>query len=230
MVEHDPLAPMIAQHPTGNGHIYLLAEPCSAVAGREDGLDLQNVVIKKFGNRHGMGTLSSLRHNARDPQGLAMSSPIGDGPVQRKYEDDVVHLLCRDEDSSLEFVSGGGSAFRLMDRGGEGLPIEVVGTHIIVPATLQFFDLVRELSLNHWGYSGQWRVGVHVNNLAGKQLSFSDLWTSHQTFSGTSFTNQALIAPATWEEGAEPEARRLLAGFLRAIGQEGRTLDQVAAL
>lgn len=225
MVEHDPLAPLIDGHPTGNGHIYLLAEPCAPVVGRTDDLNLQNLVVSRFANRQVIGALSSLRYSARDPQGLAVSSAVADEPTQRKYEDDTCHLLLLDEDTSLEFVSGGGTIFRQLGASGED--VEVVGSSTIAKSALQFFELIEELSLQHWGYTGQWRVGIHVTNLAGKQLSFNDIWRGTQVFSGHVFTNQAVISPATWSEGAEPEARKLMAGFLRAIGREGSRLDGV---
>lgn len=227
MVEHDPVAPLIEGHPTGNGHIYLLAEPCAPVLGRSEELNLQNVVVGLFGQRDQMGTLSSLRYSARDPEGLAVVSPGSDTPAARKYEDDVCHLLLRDEDSSLQYVSGGGTMYRLMRRPDQEAQVEIVGATAVAQSTLQFFTLIQALSLDHWGYTGQWRVGVHVSNLAGKVISMNDIWRSGQTFSGKAFTNHLVTSPASWAEGPEPAARPLLTGFLRALGQDGRSLDQV---
>lgn len=225
MVDRDPLAPFIADHPTGNGHIYLLAEPCAPVFGRGEELHLQNVVVQLFRDQDARGSLSSLDSSARDPLGLAVATRYSE-PMERRYEDLLCHLLCLDEDSSLEFVSGGGTMYRPRGFREEGA-IEVVGTTTILKSTLQFFQLIGELSLRHWGYAGQWRVGIHVTNLAGKEVSFNDFMRRGTTFPRDVYTNQMLTAPASWTEGAEPEARKLLAGFLRGIGREGAALHEV---
>ncbi|NHB84707.1 hypothetical protein G7085_09045 [Tessaracoccus sp. HDW20] len=101
--------------------------------------------------------------------------------MERRHEDMLCHLLCLDEDSSLEFVSGGGTMYRPRGFREEGA-IEVVGTTTILKSTLQFFQLIGELSLRHWGYAGQWRVGIHVTNLAGKEVSFNDFLRRGTTF------------------------------------------------
>lgn len=229
MVDHDPLARFISDHPTGNGHVYLLAEPCAPVFGRADDLNLQKVVMTLMGQRHGIGTPSQVRYTTRDPLGPAVSYP-NELMEDRKYEDSACYLLCEDDDASLHFVSGGGTMYRERAFRGEDGPTEVVGTAIIIQSTREFLEVVRELSVNHWGFSGEWRVGIHVNNLGGKILSMNTIWRGAETFPRDSFTNQITTSPVTWGESEEPEAARLLTGFLRAIGQDGRNLETVSRL
>lgn len=107
--------------------------------------------------------------------------------------------------------------------------MEVIGTGVIISAVREFLDLVRVLSLQHWGYQGQWRVGLHVTGLEGKHVSFNDIMRRDVTFPRDTLTAQITTSPAAWEEGAlDPVARQLLAGFLRAIGCETWDLDTVA--
>lgn len=225
MVDDDPLEQWIEGHPTGNGHIYLLAEPCTPVVGRDDDLHLQNIVVELFKHSDDRGSLSSLGRSVSDPLGPAVASHYSE-PMERRYEDLLCCLLCLDEDSSLQFVSGGGTMYRLGSPRDDS-PFEVVGTPIILKSTQQFFELISELSLNRWGYAGQWRVGIHVTNLKNKAVSFNDLMRRGTMFPRDTFTNQVVTSPASWTDGAEPEARILLAGFLRGIGREGATLHEV---
>lgn len=227
MVDRDPLASMIEGHPTGNGHVYLLAEPCAPILGRDEDLRLQNVVSALFcTGRDNQGSMTSLSYSARDPFGVGLASHPQDAQVERRWEDSTCHLLCLDEDSSLEFVSGGGTLYRLNSPTSDG-PMEALGAPVITTAPIQLFLLISELSLNHWGYTGEWRVGIHVTNLAGKRASFNDLIRRAHVFPRDVYTNQVVTSPATWEVGAEPEARKMMAGFLRAIGSEGSKLDEV---
>ena len=227
MVDSDPLHSMVQDHPTGNGHVYLLAEPCAPVPGRPRDVDLRESLSPLFRHDH-YGTLERLRYNAADTRGTAVASrPSDNDLVERKYEDDLCHLLCRDDDSSLEFVSGGGTIFRRQGRPDGETSGEVVGTNTIVHSTWQFFRLVEDLSTNRWGYTGQWRIGIRVTNLSGAHMSFNDLFSSERVFQSREFTSQAVITPAAWTDGAEPEARKLLHGFLRAIGRTDMPLDQV---
>lgn len=227
LVDDDPLAGFVQDHPTGNGHIYLLAAPLAPVVGRTDDLDLTEFTGACLGDNFDHGSPSHLTYRARDPLGMAMSYPNrGDG-VERRYEESTCYLLVKDDDASLEFVSGGGTYYREGGfRTGDG-PMEVVGTNIIANSAWEFFELLEKLSLTKWGYAGQWRVGIHLTNLAGKDLSFNDIYSRGQTFPRDTFTNVAVTSPASWTDGAEPEARRLLAGFLRAIGAPDQPLNTV---
>lgn len=231
MVHQDPLAQVIEGHPTGNGHIFLLAEPCAPVLGRTADFVLMDVVRGLFDNENSLGTMSDLTCHVRDPRGLALSSTRalngGDDLVKREWEDSTCVLLCIDDDSSLEFVSGGGTMYRLGRGYRDQEPFEVVGSSAIVRSTWQLYRLIERLSLGHWGYKGPWRVGIHVTNLQGKLLTMSDLRRSGMVFPRASFTNTMVTSPASWPQGPEPEARKLLAGFLRAIGREGANLAQV---
>ena len=227
MVEDDPLAELVEGHPTGNGHIFLLAEPCAPVLGRGDDQDLRYVLAGMVHDRCALGPLAALKYNSPDPQGPTVASQPPGTQVKREHEDEACYLQLRDEDSTLRYASGGGTLFRQLDRS-EG-PTECIGTAVIIQSTSRFFWLVRELSLKRWGYAGQWRVGIHVSNLAGKLISMDRLSRGEQTFSGNVFTNQMITSPSSWSDDAEPEARELLAGFLRAIGEGGKTLDTVRA-
>lgn len=229
MTEDDPVNKRVIDAPTGNGHIYLYAEPCTPVMGRADDFDFAPVVMNEVGGSNAQ-TVGALRERSRDPLGQALAYPAAaDAVVERRFEDSVAHLLLRDEDSSVEFVSGGGTYYRLQGPRGEA-EMEVVGTDIIISAVREFLELVRVLSLQHWGYQGQWRIGLHVTGLEGKHVSFNDIMRRDVTFSRDTLTAQITTSPAAWEEGAvDPVARHLLAGFLRAIGCEKWDLDTVAS-
>ncbi|WP_130865233.1 AlbA family DNA-binding domain-containing protein [Acidipropionibacterium timonense] len=229
MVEDDPVNKRVIEAPTGNGHIYLCAEPCAPVVGRADDFDFARVVMNEVGGWDAQ-TVGALRERSRDPLGQALAYPsAADAVVERRYEDSVAHLLLRDDDSSVEFVSGGGTYYRLRGPRGEA-DMEVLGTGIIISAVREFLELVRVLSLQHWGYQGQWRIGLHVTGLEGKHVSFNDIMRRDVTFPRDTLTTQITTAPAAWAEGAvDPVARQLLAGFLRAIGCEAWDLDTVAS-
>lgn len=224
MVHQDPLASAIEGHPTGNGHIYLLAQPCAPALGRRDDFSLMKVIRETFRPSNTNGTPECLRVDRRDPKGQVMASPeVGEKPIPREREDAAAFLLCADEDGSLEFVSGGGSIYRLCGE----KPVEKVGSTIIARSTLQFFELIMSLALKAWGYTGPWHVGIHVTNLQGKPVDPFDMMHSGAVFPRDSFTNTVVTNPISWPEGAEPEARELLRGFLRAVYRENATLDQV---
>lgn len=232
MPEQNPLASLIEGHPTGNGHIYLLAEPCAPVVGRRNDPKLQNVVVgMDFERNGGPGTLGSLANTVGDPVGVAVSSTHSDRPADRFTERHLCYLLCHDDDSSLEFVSGAGTMHRETRRlTGDTNVIEYVAHATIIQCVHQFLRLINELALKHWGYLGQWRVGIHVTNLGQKLVTTNDGFLRESVFSRDTYTSQRVVSPATWEANPELEARRLLAGFLRAIGCEDRDLGALAAL
>lgn len=227
MVADDPVNQRVMDAPTGNGHVYLLAEPCAPVTGRAADFDLASAVRNGVGSNPKNNVLGALSERARDPLGLAMAYPAAAEPnAERWHEDRVAYLLVRDEDSSVEFVSGGGTYFRRGGPRGEQ-DVEAVGTNIIIGAVREFLELIKDLSLTHWGYTGQWRIGLHVTGLDGKPLSFSDLRFNNMTFPRDTVTSQIVTSPATWDEGIDPVAKQILAGFLRAIGRATWDLDDV---
>lgn len=234
MPDQNPIASLIEGHPTGNGHIYLLAEPCAPVVGRRNEPKLQNIVVgMDFERNGGPGTLGSLAYTVGDPVGIAVSSTHSDQPADRSTERYLCYLLCHDDDSSLEFVSGAGTIPRKMIRrmtGEDNDVIEYVAHATVIQCVHQFFRLIRELSLKHWGYLGQWRVGIHVTNLGQKVVATNDGYFRESVFSRDTYTSQLVVSPATWEVGVELEVKKLLAGFLRAIGCEDRDLGALAAL
>lgn len=229
MVDDDPLARLVVGHPTGNGHLYLLAEPCAPVLGRDPDFDLAPVVHNEISVSGRGPVIGRLTNRGADPLGQTMEFPAPhQDPVERRHEDHASHLLCRDGDSSLEYVSGGGTYFR------EGGPsreesMEIVGVGLIVIAVREFLCLIERLSSGHWGYSGQWRVGIHITHLAGKHVSFDDLMTRHVTFPRETYTQHIVTSPTTLAEKPDKEAKRLLAGFLRAIGCATWELEQVVS-
>ena len=226
MAEDDPLARLVVGHPTGNGHLYLLAEPCAPVLGRSADFDLARVVRNEITVSPGRSVIASLTNRGRDPLGQTMEWPAShEDPLERRHEDQASHLLCRDEDDSLEYVSGGGTYFRKGGPRGEE-SMEIVGVGVIIIAVREFLQLIERLSSGHWGYSGQWRVGIHVTHLAGKSVSFNDLFSGHVTFPRETYTQQIVTSAAALIEAPDDEAKRLLSGFLRAIGCEGSELDQ----
>lgn len=227
MPDDDPLAQSIEGHPTGNGHIYLLAEPCAPVYGRGEDFSLQNVVVSFFAGQDHPGTLTSLRNTRGDSLGVAVASSGVGSSIERKWEDHQAYLVCHDEDSSLHFTSGGGTMWR--DRGfGHNESIqEVVGHRAVTQSARQFLRLVEEVSLRHWGYLGPWRVGIHVTNLRGKSVLLLGYPFSDKGFPRDSYTAKITTTPASWTGGPDAEASRLLLGFLRAVGVDHLDLDSV---
>lgn len=225
MPANDPVNDRVIDAPTGNGHIFLLAEPCAPVVGRDSDFDLAPVVCNEVGDQS-RNAVGALRDRTRDPRGLGMAYPSAAEPVvERWHEDHIGHLLVFD-DSSVEFVSGGGTYFRRGSRFG-GDSMELVGTGVVVIAVREFLQLIEVLSLKHWGYTGQWRVGLHITSLKGKPVTFNDIWRSGMTFPTDVVTAALTTSPATWEDGVDPVARKLLAGFLRAIGCDKWELDNI---
>ncbi|MGL4831507.1 MAG: hypothetical protein ACRCWS_02845 [Propionibacteriaceae bacterium] len=94
-------------------------------------------------------------------------------------------------------------------------------------AVREFLQLIEVLSQKHWAYSGAWRVGLHINGLKGKPVSFNDLRRHNITFANNTVTAHITTSPATWDDGVDPIARKLMTGFLRAIGCEKWSLDNI---
>lgn len=223
MPSNDPVNDRVLNAPTGNGHIFLLAEPCAPVFSRDLDADLVPVVWNEVGGAANKKVLASLRERIRDPRGVGLAYPAAADPVvERRHEHSVAHLLIFDDDNSIEFASGGGT------RSPEGM--EVVANDIVVTAVREFLQLIQVLSQKHWAYTGEWRVGLHINGLKGKPISFNDFTRRNMTFTTETVTAQLVTSPAAWDDGIDPVARQLMAGFLRAIGCEKWELDHVIGL
>ncbi|MGL4831506.1 MAG: hypothetical protein ACRCWS_02840, partial [Propionibacteriaceae bacterium] len=128
MPANDPGNDRAIDAPTGNGHIFLLAEPCAPISGRDVQADIAPVIWNEIVNHATGGVLGSLTERTRDSRGLGLAFPVAaEQTIERQNEDDVAHLLVLDEDNSIEFVSGGGTYYRRGGPGGED-GTELVGT------------------------------------------------------------------------------------------------------
>lgn len=218
IVDNDPLARLTEGHPTGNGHLYLLAEPCTPVIGGEiESMGLKNATIEAGAldaNTFGVLGLPGLSYPAADPLGVAWKSHLD--PVGASGERALGYLLVHADDLTVEFTYGGATA-ELEEPNRGGTQVVLLGRSILV-VTRQFLRLVKGLS-EQWGYAGQWRVGIHATQLLDSIWSQNTAWGNETPFTRDSFTVDRVEAPVTWSETAEQETVRLLEGFLRGAGR-----------
>ncbi|GEM_PF-2927431 len=83
IVDDDPVGQRVEGHPTGNGHIFLLAEPCALVLGRAQDFDLAAVVRSSVGSANG-DVIGALSDRASDRRGPVMSYPAAPDPTTRR--------------------------------------------------------------------------------------------------------------------------------------------------
>lgn len=225
MVDDDPLVRLIDGHPTGNGHLYLLAEPSTPVIGGEiDFMELHRAASAASSlDRNGYGVgLHSLSYQAPDPLGVAWQSRTE--PVTANYERSLCHLLVHADDSSIESTFGGATAL-IEDANRGGSQVVLLGRSILL-MTRQFLRLVKALS-EQWGYAGEWRVGVHAAPLLGSVWQENAAWGQETPFARDSFTVDKVETPVTWSDSAEEETVRILAGLLRGAGRANRSFEQL---
>lgn len=211
-VETDPIARLVVGTPESTGHIYLMAEPCAPVPGRNGDFNL----VRELRNLGGTGPLGSLSFRLADPVGQAVSTAPGPVPADRVTG--LASLLVSDDGTSIEAVTTGA----IWDHEGGGS----INPSGVASATLTFYGILEKLSLETWGYAGQWRVGIHVAHL-GRAVTKSSNWGRGDiAYPRDSYTHTLVVTPATWTE-VEPEAKKLLSGFLRAVDREEWSLFEV---
>lgn len=222
---NDPLADIVEDGPSRNGHAYFLAEPCSPVPGAAvEGVDLAATLM---GLRHGRGAFKTMLRGcvvrANDPEGLSYAT--GRDKVAAAYEHHEAHVSIRD-DHSISATSGGASRWITTPTGEEVLKALLEDVAMIAA---QFLELVLEIS-KHWGYQGEWRIGSHMNGLRGATRFMPDLYGAPAPFPRESCTNTVVLRPMSWEnpdQEIEVAAVRLLTKFTRGLGVDGWTYVQI---
>jgi hypothetical protein len=232
LVDTDPLNRLVAGG-ARNGHVYLLAEPCTQVScnDRPTAQDLGQAIIPRLAyvRDHPGSGLGSVRIPAQDPDGWGLVTTSR--PVDQGYEHGLTFVSVRD-DASVAVVHGGGTM--PIDIAGQPSveAIDVAGVTLLV---LQTLELIQHLSLERWGYVGQWRVGLHLTNLAGKQAATEVApnpvmlpRVTPVTYPQPSYRRIVTICPAAWQEGQPAEvARDVLEGFYRGLRLEQYTRQNI---
>lgn len=212
LVDSDLVARLMEHPPEREGHIYLMAEPCAPVLGRAADFNLMRSLQNMSG---AYGPLSMLAYRSADSEGQAVSTVAGS--TKARPGESCAHLLVHDDDSTIEAVASGATWV-----GSDETSINTPG---IAGAVLRFYEIIRKLSLEHWGYAGQWRVGIHAAPLTGA-VTKTSRHGPDITYPRDSYTRTEIVVPATWDE-VEPEAKKLLAGFLRAVGKDDWSLHEI---
>lgn len=211
-VSSDHVSRIVEDSTERTGHIYLMAEPCAPVLGRGDDFDLRSA-IRSYS---GLGSLGRLSYRSADALGQAVSASPGPGQARRPTE--IGHLLVTDDDSTIEAMTSGAT-----DHHNDAVHIN---SSLIACAVVDFYSIVRMLSLTTWGYAGQWRVGIRVQSLRGAVESSTNFGRQDLTYLREHYNSTALITPSVWDE-VSPEAKKLLVGFLRAVGKAEWSLHEV---
>lgn len=221
METRDPLVDYIEGHPTGNGHIYLVAEPCVTVVRSEEpqGSDALRKSIRSSGWH---GTVPDCTYRAFDPTGEAYASISAHGdPVPSQYERQLCHVLLKD-DSSIEVVSGGGTAEYETQP---GRPAKFLFAGLVSALTVQTMQLIESRSLA-WGYTGPWRVGLRVTQTRGTIYNTNDVFTRRPTFTADEYIKTTVVQGV--DTRPLEQAQGLLKGLYRGLGIESQTVDQIA--
>lgn len=142
MIDRDPLADFTEDYPTGQGHMYFLAEPCAPMPPRPADLDFRKLC---YAGSHWTGdwsgTLTDCTYQAFDPEGHAFMS--GRSVLPANFERTLCHFSVKDKDGSIEIVQGGATFIRESPSSGTN---HVILDRLVVITTRQALDLVRVFS------------------------------------------------------------------------------------
>lgn len=225
LVQNDPIDQMIEGAPTGHGHAFFLAEPCSSVPSEPISQEELTSILMNLdnGRRHWSTLLRGCIHTANDPDGLSLRT--GYDRVRPEYEHREAQVSLHD-DLTISAVSGG--ATRMIEREpGNVQHVASSGTMVLFGA--QFLEALRKISLAQ-GYQGQWRVGVHLNQLRGASATEGPFSGRAPQFPRDSSTHHLVIQPTAWED---PQAQietyvlELLTKYLRGLGRSGWSYNQL---
>jgi hypothetical protein len=222
MVDRDPLADLIEDYPTGQGHMYFLAEPCAPMPPRPADLDYGAL---RYAGSHWAGdwsgTLTNCDYQAFDPEGHAFMS--GRSVLPANFEYTLCHFSVKDKDGSIEIFQGGATFIRKSPNEGN---THVILDRLVVVMTRQALDLIRAFSTDA-AYMGQWRVGVKLTNLKGKRRSTGQAFDNFPQFAADTYMQTTLTAADELETELDATADRLLLGFKRGLGVERWSLDDI---
>lgn len=222
MIDRDPLADFTQDHPTGQGHMYFLAEPCAPMPPRPDGLDIQQLCYAgSQWSGSWSGTLTDCTYQAFDPEGQAFMSSRSVLPAE--YERTLCHFSVKDRDDSIEVVHGGTT---FIHRSPHRETSHEILDRLVVILARQALALVREFSADV-GYMGQWQVGINLTNLKGKQRSTGQAFGNFPRFAADTYTQTVLTSAQELKDELDAAADRLLRGFKRGLGVEQWSLDDI---
>lgn len=225
LAQNDPIDELVDGAPTGNGHAFFLAEPCSPVPADLIDRDVLVSILTglRNGRRSGMSFLRECTFAGNDPDGVSLQT--GRDQVRPDYEHRESRISVH-EDFTITAVSGGASRI-LEDRTGNAR--HTVFTGDMLHFSAQFLEALREISLAR-GYQGAWQVGVHMTRLRGAAVPEDIFSGKPMAFPRDSSTHQLIVQPTAWED---PQAQieegvvTLLAKYLRGLGRDGWTFNQL---
>lgn len=221
MTERDPLDAFIEGAPTGQGHLYLRAEPLAPMPPLPDDLEVRDIVSAWGKGTSGWsGTLSDCDTKAHDPEGRALTSGRGVFPAEHEY--DLCHFSIKETDSSIEVVQGGATAEW---QPPQGETEHLILDDLVVLIVRQALAAVREFS-HRVGYFGQWRIGVHLTQLRGKKRNSEGSTRNYPKFAANTYTRLSITHAAELNERPGTVAERLLRGFMRGLGADNWSLDE----
>ncbi|MCT1430437.1 ATP-binding protein [Brachybacterium muris] len=226
---NDPIDQLVEEAPTGHGHAFFLAEPCSPVPSeRIDQHKLIEILLNlDYGKRGMTSLLGDCTYAGNDPDGLSLRT--GHRKVRAEYEHREAQISVHDNLTIT--AASGGATRRIENRSREMRLVALTGT--MAQFAAQFIEALREISLAQ-GYQGQWQVGVHLNHLRGA-AGYEDFSSgSAPEFPQDSCTHHVVIQPTAWDAPQtqiEAVAVELLAKYLRGLGRSewsfNRLLQQV---
>ncbi|GAA1490985.1 helix-turn-helix domain-containing protein [Brachybacterium sacelli] len=225
LAQNDPIDQMVEGSPTGHGHAFFLAEPCSPVPSEpieRDGL-VSILVNLENGRRGGTLLLRGCTYAGNDPDGVGLRT--GYDKVRQEYEHREARISVH-EDFTVTAASGGATRV-FEDRSGNSQLVALTGT--MVQFSAQFLEALREISTTR-GYQGQWQVGVHLTQLRGATAT-EDIFSGRPPqFPRESSTHHLVIQPTAWE-GPQTEIEeatvKLLAKYMRGLGRDGWSYNQL---
>ena len=219
--DRDPLVRHIQDHPTGNGHIYLVAEPCTPVVRDEELQDWRRIRDGVRSSRS-HDTVDGCTRHSPDPTGEAYATiETHADPQPAKHERHLCHVSIKD-DSSIEVVSGGGTAEWEHPPGTITKYLDVGRVSTLVLQTLQMVEGWSQT----WGYTGTWRIGLRVTNTRGAIHTTHDWFSYSPAFAAVEYVSTTSVQGVGGD--SLELARPLLKGLYRGLGLKDRDIDDVA--
>jgi hypothetical protein len=207
-----------------NSHIYLLAEPATGAGAAAAGPDRQYIdgaaLVRALGGN--LGDRPNF-HNANQrtphPDGTLLVSPQIERPGLT-VEDRSVQLLLAD-DGVLQAACGQGS--RLIPADYDGTMVKAVSGLYVMRFVYQFCRLAALMSEQHLGYTGPWRIGVYMDQLAGAHPidddDYADVYR-RGTFHPAHYFQQLLSSTEDLRATPQAVADKLTLRLLRGLGIE----------
>ncbi|MBW3083943.1 hypothetical protein KEM60_00125 [Austwickia sp. TVS 96-490-7B] len=212
LVRNDPLDDFVEDMPTGNGHVYFVAQPCAPVLAKPIEMDELRNVLANLRQSPSYELLAGCTYNAHDPSGVGLRSHTD--AVSASDERDLAQVGIADN-FIVKAVYGGASTHRTCPSG----PGFYVPINSVVAFVAQCLNLVHHVGTST-GYQGEWRVGVHLTHLRGASLNSDDISFQPVPLRTDELRRVEVIQPTSWTDpGADAgdQAVILLRGLLRGL-------------